>query len=443
MERRKVVIMGAAGRDFHDFNVHFRDREDDLVVAFTATQIPNIEGRLYPPALSGPLYPEGIRIMPERQLPELIARYGVDEVVFAYSDVSHEQVMHAASLALACGSDFRLLGPKATELKAAVPVVSVGAVRTGAGKSQTTRKVAALLKERGLKIAVIRHAMPYGDLEKQIWQRFATMEDLDRHHTTIEEREEYEPHIRAGNVVYAGVDYLEILRRAEAEAEVILWDGGNNDTPFIASDLHIVLVDPLRPGHEVSYHPGEQNLRMADVVIVNKVDSATAAGIEQVRHSAARLNPDATLILAESPVTLEDVGAITGKRVLIVEDGPTTTHGDMPYGAGYVAAKQAGALEIVDPRRWAVGTVREVYEKYPKVGPVLPAVGYSEEQVADLARTIELAPADVVLIATPIDLRRVVKLDKPAVRAFYELKEISTPSLADIIDRFVAEVVRA
>jgi predicted GTPase len=439
MDRRKLLIMGAAGRDFHDFNMAFRDREDCEVVAFTATQIPNIDDRRYPPSLAGPLYPEGIPIFPESELADLIRDLGVDEVIFAYSDITHEHVMHVASLVLAEGADFRLMGPKATEVRSSKPVVSICAVRTGSGKSQTTRRVAALLTERGLRIAVLRHPMPYGDLAAQAVQRYADLEDLDRYETTIEEREEYEPHIVAGNIVYAGVDYEAITRAAEAETDVLLWDGGNNDTPFLASDLSIVLVDPLRAGHELRYHPGEQNLRMADVVVVNKVDSATPDQLETVKDNIASVNPGAEVILAESPVTVEHEMSLRGKKVLVVEDGPTVTHGEMPYGAGYTAAMRIGDVHLVDPRPFAVGTVKAVFEKYPHLEKVLPAVGYSPEQIRDLEATIDASDADVVLVATPIDLRKVANFTKPAVRAYYELLEISERTLADVIDRFVAD----
>jgi predicted GTPase len=431
--------MGAAGRDFHDFNMAFRRREDCEVVAFTATQIPNIDDRRYPPSLAGPLYPDGIPILPEHELPALIHDLDVDEVIFAYSDVTHERVMHVASLVLAEGADFRLMGPKATEVKAAVPVVSICATRTGSGKSQTTRRVAALLREHGLAVAVIRHPMPYGDLAAQAVQRFATLADLDLQKTTIEEREEYEPHIVAGNIVFAGVDYEAITRAAEAEAEVILWDGGNNDAAFLSSDLEIVVVDPLRAGHEVRYHPGEQNLRMADVIVVNKIDSATPAQIEEVLGNIAQANPRADVIMAESPVTIEDSAALRGKKVLIVEDGPTVTHGEMSYGAGYTAVAKMDDVTVIDPRPFAVGTLAAVFERYPQIGRVLPAVGYSAEQIRDLEATIDRSDADVVLVATPIDLRRVAHFTKPAVRAYYELREVSELTLAHVIGRFVAE----
>ncbi len=435
MSERRVIIAGAAGRDFHDFNVAFRNDPTVRVVAFTATQIPDIDGRVYPAALAGERYPEGIPILAEDDLEKLIAEHDVDEVVFAYSDVSHEHVMHLASRALAAGADYRLLGPKATELRSTRPVVSICAVRTGCGKSQTTRKACRLLREAGLRVVAIRHPMPYGDLVAQRCQRFATLEDLDRYDCTIEEREEYEPHIAIGNVVYAGVDYEEILREAEKEADVIVWDGGNNDLPFYVPDLHVVVADPLRPGHETKYHPGEANARKADVFVINKVDSASAEQVETVRKNLLALRPGAQVILAESPVTLEDPSLVSGKRVLVIEDGPTTTHGGMAWGAGVVAAKAAGVAEIVDPRPFAVDTIEETYRKYPDTGAILPAMGYSEKQVADLQATIDRAAeaVDAYVIGTPIDLRRLVKFPKPAVRATYELAEQGKPDLADVL----------
>jgi predicted GTPase len=432
----RVIIMGAAGRDFHNFNTVFRGDEGSRVVAFTATQIPNIEGRRYPAALAGPLYPEGIPIHPESELPRLVSELAADEVVFAYSDVSHEHVMHKASLVLACGADFRLIGPSASMLKAKVPVVSVCAVRTGAGKSQTTRAVARILREKGRRVVSIRHPMPYGDLVRQKVQRFAAMEDLDRHDCTIEEREEYEPHIAAGGVIYAGVDYGAILAEAEQEADVILWDGGNNDLPFYRADLEIVVADPHRPGHETSYHPGEANLRRAHVVVINKIDSASPEGILAVRRSVRELNPRAVVIDAASPLSVDGAHEIRGKRVLAVEDGPTLTHGEMKYGAGVLAAMRHGAAEIVDPRPYTVGTLTTTFEKYPGIGTLLPAMGYGEQQVKDLEATIARTPADLVLIATPIDLRRVLKIDKPALRVGYELQEIGKPDLASVLARF-------
>jgi predicted GTPase len=428
--------MGAAGRDFHNFNTVYRDDPGNEVVAFTATQIPNIEGRRYPPELAGPRYPQGIPIHPESELPRLIRELAVEEVVFAYSDVSHETVMHKASLVLACGADFRLIGPNATMIEATVPVVSVCAVRTGAGKSQTTRRVASLLRAKGRRVVAIRHPMPYGDLVRQKVQRFAAMEDLDRHQCTIEEREEYEPHIVAGGVIYSGVDYGAILKQAQEEAEVILWDGGNNDLPFYRADLEIVVADPHRPGHERSYHPGEANLRRAHVVVINKIDSAGPEGIEEVRRSVRELNPSAMVIDAASPLFVDGAELIRGKRVLAVEDGPTLTHGGMKYGAGVLAAIRHGAKEIVDPRPYVVGTLAKTFETYPGIGTLLPAMGYGGQQVKDLEATIARTPCDVVLVATPIDLRRVIEIAKPALRVGYELQEIGKPDLADALQRF-------
>jgi predicted GTPase len=432
----RIVIMGAAGRDFHNFNTVFREDPGSRVVAFTATQIPNIEGRRYPAALAGPLYPEGIPIHAEDELPRLVRELEVDQVVFAYSDVSHETVMHKASLVLACGADFRLLGPAATMLKAKVPLISVCAVRTGAGKSQTTRRVASILRAKGRRVVAIRHPMPYGDLVKQRVQRFAEMADLDRHQCTIEEREEYEPHIAAGGVIYSGVDYGAILAEAEKEADVILWDGGNNDLPFYRADLEIVVADPHRPGHERTYHPGEANFRRAHVIVINKIDSAGPEGVEAVRRSARELNPAAVVVDAASPLSVEGAGAIRGKRVLVVEDGPTLTHGEMKYGAGVLAAIRHGAGEIVDPRPYTVGTLTATFAKYPGIGALLPAMGYGGEQVKDLEATIERTPCDLVLVATPIDLRRVIRIDREALRVGYELQEIGRPDLAGVLARF-------
>jgi len=433
MKKTKVIIMGAAGRDFHNFNVYYRNNPQYEVVAFTATQIPGIEKRAYPPELAGSNYPQGIPIHPEEELPELIKNNGVEEVVFAYSDVSHENVMHKASIALANGADFRLMGPSTTMVKAKVPVVSVCAVRTGSGKSQTARKVASILKKLGFKVVVIRHPMPYGDLTKQMCQRFASYEDLDKYDCTIEEREEYEPHIDSGIVVYAGVDYEKILHEAEKEADIIVWDGGNNDIPFYKPDLHIVVADSHRPGHELTYHPGETNMRMADVIIINKVDTADPTSIATVRKNAKTVNPNATIIEGASPITVDNPKLINGKKVLVVEDGPTLTHGNMAYGAGTIAAERLGAEEMVDPRPYAVGSIVKTFENYPHLGAVLPAVGYGKEQISELEKTINATPCDVVLIGTPIDLRRVLHLNKPAVRAKYELREIGTPTLEDIL----------
>jgi len=433
MKKTKVIIMGAAGRDFHNFNVYYRNNPQYEVVAFTATQIPGIEKRGYPPELAGPNYPKGIPIHQEEELPELIRKHGVEEVVFAYSDVSHEYVMHKASIALANDADFRLMGPFTTMVKAKIPVVSVCAVRTGSGKSQTSRKVARTLKKLGFKVVVIRHPMPYGDLTKQVCQRFASYEDLDKYDCTIEEREEYEPHIDNGIIVYAGVDYEKILREAEKEADIIIWDGGNNDIPFYKSDMHIVVTDSHRPGHEMTYHPGETNLRMADVIIINKVDTADPTNVATVRKNAKTVNPDAMIIEAASPITVDNPKLINGKKILVVEDGPTLTHGNMAYGAGMIAAERLGAEEMVDPRAYAVGSIVKTFENYPHLGAVLPAIGYGKEQIRELEETINHTPCDVVLIGTPIDLRRVLHLNKPAARAKYELQEIGTPTLEDIL----------
>jgi predicted GTPase len=437
MPKDKVIIMGAAGRDFHNFNVYFRDNASYEVVAFTATQIPNIEDRIYPPALAGASYPEGIPIRPETELRRLIEELHVDQVVFAYSDVAHEYVMHKASEVLATGCDFRLLGPGATMLESTRPVISVCAVRTGAGKSQTSRRVADILGDLGKRVVTVRHPMPYGTLAEQICQRFASYEDLDRHHTTIEEREEYEPHIDRGGVVFAGVDYEVILREAEKEADIILWDGGNNDLPFYKPTLHIVVVDPLRPGHELSYFPGEANARMADVVVINKIDAADFEQVNAVRTNIRAINPEATIVQAASPITVEDPDGLGGKRVLVVEDGPTLTHGGMSYGAGTVAAQRLGTAEIVDPRPYAVGSIKETFAKYPTTGAVLPAMGYGPQQTRDLEETINATPCDLVVVATPIDLRRVAEINKPSVRVRYELQEIGRPTLLDLLqDRF-------
>jgi predicted GTPase len=429
---KKVLILGAAGRDFHNFNVIFRNNLDYQVVAFTATQIPDIAGRCYPPELAGRTYPEGIPIFDEKDLENLIAEYEIDCVVFSYSDISHQNLMHVASRALAAGADFWLLGTEHTQLQANVPVISVCAVRTGCGKSPVSRLVAA----EGRKPVVIRHPMPYGDLAAQAVQRFATMEDLDVQQCTIEEREEYEPHIREGMVVYAGVDYEKILRQAEKEADVILWDGGNNDTPFYASDLEIVVADPHRPGHELSYYPGEVNLRRADVVVINKVDTAQQHDIETVRQNIKLNNPTAAVCEMACRVVLATPELITGKRVLVVEDGPTLTHGEMPYGAGVVAARQYGAAELVDPRPYAVGSIRGTYERYTHVTSLLPAMGYSAMQRHELEETIRRTPCDLVVIATPIDLTRVIKIDKPSLRVTYEVEDLTRPGLVDRLARF-------
>jgi predicted GTPase len=430
---RRVLIMGAAGRDFHNFNVVYRDDPNTEVVAFTATQIPFIDDRTYPASLAGERYPSGIPIHVEDELTKLISDLQVDDVVFSYSDVTHEHVMHKASEVLAAGANFELLGPRATMLKAKVPVVAVCAVRTGSGKSQTTRAIAATLKGAGKRVVAVRHPMPYGDLVAQRVQRFATLEDLDSHDTTIEEREEYEPHIATGTIIYAGVDYEAILEQAQQECDVLLWDGGNNDLPFYDPDVHVVVADPLRAGHETRYHPGEANLRMADVIVVNKMDSASAEQVDALMGTIREVNPSATLVKANSRVTVDDATAIEGKRVLVVEDGPTLTHGDMKYGAGVVAARAHGAAEIVDPRPWAMGTIEETFQKYD-VGPVLPAMGYSDEQLEEMQKTIDAADADLVVIGTPIDLRHVIEIRKPAVRVSYDLEVLpDSPSLEDAL----------
>ena len=429
----KTLIMGAAGRDFHNFNTYFRGNKDYEVVAFTATQIPDIEGRLYPPELAGDLYTSGIPILPEEELTDLIKEHGVEQVVFAYSDVPHEYVMHKASLVIAAGADFRLLGTRETQVKSNKPVVSVCAVRTGAGKSQTTRRVSLILREMGFKVAAIRHPMPYGNLIRQEVQRFADYDDLDEAECTIEEREEYEPHLDNGVIVYAGVDYEKIVRQAEDEVDIVLWDGGNNDFSFYAPDLQIVVADPHRPGHESKYYPGETNALMADVFVLNKVDTADPDAVIQLRENLRQLNPDAIQIEAASPLFVDDPASIKGKRVLVVEDGPTLTHGEMAYGAGYVAARRFGAAEIVDPRPFAVESIAATYEKYPTTGPVLPAMGYGEKQMKELEETINAADVDMVIIGTPIDLTRVIKITKPYQRVRYELQEIGQPTLEDIL----------
>ncbi|MCS7062186.1 MAG: cyclic 2,3-diphosphoglycerate synthase [Anaerolineae bacterium] len=431
----RVLIMGAAGRDFHNFNVCFRNDPRFEVVAFTATQIPNIEGRLYPPALAGPRYPHGIPIYDERELTHLIRELSVEQVVFAYSDVSHEYVMHKASEVLAAGADFRLIGPTASQLKSNKPVVSIGAGRTGSGKSQTTRHVCDVLQRLGKRVVAVRHPMPYGDLTRQIAQRFATHPDLDAHRCTIEEREEYEPHLERGVVVYAGVDYEAILRQAEQEADVVVWDGGNNDFPFFASDLHIVVLDPHRAGHELTYHPGETNLRMADVVVINKVDTANYENVLTVHAHVQSVNPRAVVIEAASPLFVDEPEAIRGRRVLVIEDGPTLTHGEMAYGAGVVAAQRFGAAELIDPRPLAVGSIRQTFEKYPHIGRLLPAMGYSAQQVAELQETIRRSNAELILVATPIDLRRLVHVEQPMQRVRYELQVIGAPTIEEILTR--------
>lgn len=432
-KKTKVLIMGAAGRDFHNFNTVYRNNARYQVVAFTAAQIPDIADRRYPPELSGPLYPKGIPIEEESALEDLIRRHSVDQVVFAYSDVSHTYVMNRASLAIARGADFVLLGAHATMLRSSKPVIAICAVRTGSGKSQTTRRVTRILRTMGLKPVVVRHPMPYGVLSEQAVQRFAELADMDRYNCTIEEREEYEPHIMQGTVVYAGVDYERILRQAESEADIVVWDGGNNDLPFYQPDLHIVVADPHRPGHELLYHPGEANARMADVVVINKVDTARPDDVATVRENMARLNPSATIVEAASPIYPEDPAAILDKKVLVIEDGPTLTHGGMSFGAGVVAARRFGAKSIVDPRPYAVGSIIETYRRYPGTGNVLPAMGYGERQVAELGQTIAATPCDLVIIATPIDLRRLVRIDKPSVRVRYELDERTQPDLEAIL----------
>jgi len=434
---KNVIIMGAAGRDFHNFNVFFRDNPEYNVVAFTATQIPNIEGRTYPKELAGKLYPKGIPIYPESELTKLIKEKKVDLVVFAYSDVQHEYVMHKASEVLAAGASYLLLGPKDTQIKSKKPVISICAVRTGSGKSQTTRRVEDILTSMGKKVVAIRHPMPYGNLVEQKVQRFATLEDLDRQKCTIEEREEYEPHIRRGVVVYAGVDYEAILREAEKEADVILWDGGNNDFPFYKSDLQIVVADPHRPGHEVKYHPGETNLRMADVIVINKEETASLENINEVRDNIRKLNPNAVVIDAASPFFSADADKVRGKRVLAIEDGPTLTHGEMSYGAAVIFSMKHGAAELVDAKEYAKGSIRAAYDKYKQIHNYLPAMGYSPEQIKELEDTINAVDADLVVSGTPIDLTRVVKINKPIVSVKYELQEIGKPDLKDVLEKFV------
>ena len=430
---RTIVIMGAAGRDFHDFNVVFRDDPDAHVAAFTAAQIPGIENRLYPPSLAGPRYPHGIPIRPERELAEIIRSEGVDDVILAYSDLPHDEVMHKASLVLAAGANFRLLGPRATMLQSSRPVIAIGAVRTGAGKSQTSRAIAKILLDSGLRVALVRHPMPYGDLEAMRVQRFAALEEIDAARPTLEEREEYEEPVRLGMIAFAGVDYAAILAAAERESDIIVWDGGNNDFPFFKPDLFIVVTDALRAGHELAYHPGEACLRMADVVVVNKIDSAAPDAVERVLANIAGLNPKAPVILAESPVTLDPGPDLAGKRVLAVEDGPTLTHGGMPFGAATVAAQNSGAAALVDPRPFAVGSIADTFARYPHVGAALPAMGYSEAQLAELAATIERTPCDVVVTGTPIDLRRLVATSHPIRHVRYELREIGEPSIRGVI----------
>mgnify|MGYP000173833653 FL=1 len=437
MKPIKTLIMGAAGRDFHNFNVVYRQNNLYEVVAFTATQIPDIEGRNYPSELSGDLYPNGIPIHDESKLVDLIAEHDVEEVVFSYSDITHEYVMHKASQVLAVGAHFKLLGGEQTMIQSSKPVISVCAVRTGCGKSQTTRKVAEILKAAGKQVAVIRHPMPYGDLAKQGVQRFTTLEDLEKHDCTIEEMEEYEPHITRGTVVFAGADYEAIIREAEKEADVILWDGGNNDMPFYKPDLAIVVTDPHRPGHELAYYPGETNLMMADAVVINKVDTADQKGVDTVRKNIQNVNFDAVIIECASPITVENSDLIAGKKVLVVEDGPTLTHGEMKIGAGMVAAEKFGAAETVDPRPYLVGKLLETFDHYPDIGLLLPAMGYGDEQVKDLESTINNTECDVVIIGTPIDLRRLIDIKQPSVRVTYDLEETGSPSMADILQPFI------
>lgn len=443
-DRVKVLIMGAAGRDFHNFNVYFRDNEAYEVVAFTATQIPDIDGRKYPADLAGSLYPEGIAIHDEEELEDLIYDLDVDEVIFSYSDLPYEYVMSKAALVNYAGADFRLMGAKTTMLPSTKPVIAVCAVRTGCGKSQTTRAICDHLTSKGKKVVAVRHPMPYGDLSRQKVQRFATLDDLKKHNCTIEEMEEYEPHIMNKTIVYAGVDYEAILREAEKEADFIIWDGGNNDMPFFLPDVMITVVDPHRPGHELSYYPGETNLLMADVVVINKIDTADVDNVATVRENIRQVNPDALVIDAASPVSVEDESIITGKKVLVVEDGPTLTHGEMQYGAGVVAAEKYGAESLVDPRPWTVGRLSQTFEKYPDIGLVLPAMGYGEDQIKDLETTINKVECDAVIIGTPIDLRRVCNIEKPSVRVTYKLQEIGTPSLASIFnDAMLKELERS
>ncbi|MEA1979387.1 MAG: cyclic 2,3-diphosphoglycerate synthase [candidate division Zixibacteria bacterium] len=439
MAKKKIIIMGAAGRDFHNFNVLYRDNADVEIVAFTATQIPDIDGRKYPAELAGKLYPKGIPIYDESKLIELIEKHKIDEVIFSYSDIPYQLVMEKAAMVMSAGARFAVEGGDPTMIKSTKPVIAVTAVRTGCGKSQTTRKVAEVLQALGKKVVAIRHPMPYGDLAKQACQRFGALKDLDKHKCTIEEREEYEPHIVNGIVVYAGVDYEMIIREAEKEADVILWDGGNNDMSFYKPDLTITVVDPHRPGHEISYYPGQNNLLLADIVVINKIDSADAENIDEVRSNINAYNPNAIVVDAASPVMVDKPMDIRGKKVLVVEDGPTLTHGEMPYGAGVVAAMKYGAAELVDPRPYTVKSITATFEKYPEIGILLPAMGYGDQQVKDLEATINKTKCDLVIVATPIDLSRIVNIKKPAVRVFYDLQEIGTPNIADLLDDFFAK----
>ncbi len=443
MSKRRVIIMGAAGRDFHNFNTVFRDNDRYEVVAFTATQIPDIDGKKYPAELAGHLYPDGIPILDEVELPRLIKELGVTEVNFAYSDVTYQYVMSRAALVNSLGADFVLLGPQATMLKSTKPVIATGAVRTGGGKSEASRRIVDVLREKGLKVIAIRHPMPYGDLVKQAVQRFATIEDLQRHECTIEEMEEYEPHVVCGTIVYAGIDYEAILRAAEAEnPDVILWDGGNNDFPFIRPDFMFTLVDPQRAGHELSYYPGETTLRLADAVIINKIESADLADLQLVRRNVAATNPDALIVDACSPTTVDRPELIRGKRVLVIEEGPTVTHGEVKYNYGSITALKHGAAELVDPRPYAVGKLKETFEQYPELGPVLPSMGYSPQQLADLEATVAATPCDLVVVATPIDIKRIMKIDKPTVKINYEIQEIGRPDIRDAMEPFLARLNR-
>ncbi len=437
MQRKNVIIMGAAGRDFHNFNTVFRDNDMYNVIAFTATQIPNIDGRKYPSELAGKLYPNGIPIYPESDLNNLIREHEIDEVVFAYSDVSHQYIMSMASQVMAAGADFKVLGARQTMIKSKVPVIAVVAVRTGSGKSQTSRKVCKILREQGKRVVAIRHPMPYGDLMKQVVERFATLDDLVKYECTVEEMEEYEPHIVNGGVIYSGVDYEKILREAEKEADVIVWDGGNNDMSFYKPDLTITVADPHRPGHELSYYPGAANIRLADVIVINKIDSATRDNIDIVRRNIREVNPLAIVIEAASPITVDDERVIHGKRVLVVEDGPTLTHGEMQYGAGIIAARKFGAASVVDPRPWVVNSIADTFKKYPYIGTLLPAMGYGGKQIHDLEETINAVDCDSVIIGTPIDLRRIIKINKPSTRVTYELDEIAKPDLQEILTKFL------
>ncbi len=438
--KKRVLILGAAGRDFHNFNVYFRDNEEYEVVGFTATQIPDIDGRLYPPTLAGKLYKKGIPIYDEKDMTKIIKEKKIDLVVFSYSDISNQYVMTKGAEVMASGASYMLLGPEQTYIKSSKPVIAIVAVRTGSGKSQTTRAVSSILRGMGYKLVAIRHPMPYGNLEKQRVQRFATIKDLEKQNCTIEEMEEYEPHISNGTVVYAGVDYQDIIREAEKEADIILWDGGNNDFSFYKPDLVITVADPHRPGHELTYYPGCVNIRMADVVIINKIDSAKPENIEIVRENISKVNPDATIIEAASPVSVEKIDLIKGKSVTVIEDGPTLTHGEMKYGAGVVAAKRFGAKEIIDPHPYAVGDIKKTYEKYQEAGPILPAMGYSKKQIEDLEKTINKIPCDTVVIATPINLGRLIQINKPSVRVGYDLQEIGKPDLEDVLKQFVKKI---